>query len=85
MSLTWISTNVAITATGSTADMSAAKTKQWSNSNSVPPYNGVKLNPHRVKPIRIVLNKVFAKANSKIVPILSKKGLKKKKIFKTWY
>ena len=75
MSLTWISTNVARTATGSTAEMSAANTKQCSISNSTPPYRGVKLKPHRVRPMRIVLKSVLAMANSRIVPMLSKNGL----------
>ena len=73
--MTCISTNVANTATGSTADIRAAKTKQSSIPNSVPPYKGVKLNPHSVNPIKIVLNSVLAIANNKIVPRLSKNGL----------
>ena len=66
---------MANTATGSTADMSAANTKQCNISNSTPPNNGVKLNAYKVAPIKSVLNNVFAIANNKIVPILLKNGL----------
>ena len=75
MSFTWISTNVAITATGSTAEISEANTNKCNISNSTPPKSGVKLKPHRVKPIKIVLKKVFTMANKRIVPKLLKNGL----------
>lgn len=66
---------MANTATGSIAEMSDANTKQGNMSNSTPPYNEVKLNPQRVKPMQNVLNRVFPMAKSRIVPILSKNGL----------
>ena len=66
---------MASTATGSTAETSAAKTKHGSSSNSTPPYSGVKLKPQSVRPIVIVLKRVFTIANNRIVPRLSKKGL----------
>ncbi len=69
---------MARTATGSTDDMRAAKVKQSRAPNSNEPYNGVKLNAHRVNPMQIVLNTVLAMANSNMVPILSKNGLKDK-------
>ena len=76
MSLTCISTKVAKTATGSTAEINAANTKQSNKPNSTFPYNGVKLNPYKVNPMHIVLKRVFAIAKSKMVPRLSKNGLK---------
>ena len=75
MSLTWISTKVANTATGSTADMRAANSKQSNIRNSTLPYMGVNEKPHKVNPMHNVLNKVFAIANNKIVPMFSKNGL----------
>ena len=75
MSLTWISTNVASTATGSTADIRAANNKQSNMTNSTLPYKEVNEKPHKVNPIHNVLNKVFAIANNKIVPMFSKNGL----------
>lgn len=55
--------------------MIAANRKQWSHSNSTPPYAGVNENPHRVKPIVIVLKSVLTTAKRRMVPILSKNGL----------
>jgi hypothetical protein len=75
MSFTLISTKMAKTATGSTAEMSAANTKQCNMSNSTPPYTGVKEKPQMVRPMQNVLKSVLAMANSKIVPRLSKNGL----------
>jgi len=76
MSLTWISTNVASTETGSTAEISEANTNsdRASNLSLFSPYRDVKLKAHRVSPVSRTLKIVLKMANRRMVPMLLKKG-----------
>ena len=75
ISLTWTCSKTASTATGSTAEISDANTRECSNDKGVLSWNAPAHNtPHNETPIQIELSNVPMTAYKSIVPILSKKA-----------